>query len=376
MQSNQSKLLLTKIVSSFVIKKLRIVYVVIVSSLLYSACSNSNEKEQQIESYLSHLKELNEQLKNRMKASSAQPNHTFVEAKNKHQKMTDLEELRLPSSRFRRFPRLEAPQLNFRQFMSISDCALSRHIAFRNSPLGRMMLPAQELAYNHRFLKAANQCDGQLDPKLDEQLKKVIKFKQKQWPSLHWNAVWGGTPFAKFFSLSWPRGYKIKSFDTLDEAQLAWLAKLSPQYKDKLSTELEQKLAQLPSYVGGQVLMNAYYAWFFLSRSQKELVEISRRSAEFNNSDTGLCKAYEQGMQVFKEAQMGMSTAYQQLETLQKSLKPLINLKQGVYPSPKFHSFIKRYLDLDHPQSIRIEFKRLIKEQVNLWLKIQKFLKC
>ena len=259
--------------------------------------------------------------------------------------------------------------------MSISDCALSRHIAFRNSPLGRMMLPAQELAYNHRFMKAANQCEGQLDPKLDEQLKKVIKFKQKQWPSLHWNAVWGGTPFAKFFSLSWPRGYKIKSFDTLDEAQLAWLAKLSPQYQDKLSSELEQKLAQLPSYVGGQVLMNAYYAWFFLSQSQNELVEISKKSAEFKDSDTSVCIAYEQGMHVFKEAQMGMSIAYQQLEALQKT-ETFDKLEARSISEPKASLIHKRYLDLDHPQSIRIEFKMLIKEQVNLWLKIQKSLKC
>ena len=47
-----------------------------------------------------------------MKAESAQPNNTLVEAKNKPQKIIDIEELRLPSSRFRRFPRLEAPQLN------------------------------------------------------------------------------------------------------------------------------------------------------------------------------------------------------------------------------------------------------------------------
>ena len=73
---------------------------------------------------------------------------------------------------------------------------------------------------------------------------------------------------------------------------------------------------------------------------------------------------------------MGMSKAYQQLEILQKSFKALINLKAKVYPSPKLGAFIERYLDLDHPQSIRIEFKRLIRGQVELWLNIQKRLKC
>ena len=195
MQENQSEQPLGNGINLFDTKSLVVICLLLFNSACLSACTELNQKEQQVQKYIDHIDRLKLRINQRLnnKGADDKPNLTSI-------KEFDLDHLRLPSTRFRRFVLAESPQLNFRQFMSISDCSLSRHIAFRNSPLGRMMLPAQELAYNHRFLKAAKQCEGHLEPKLDEQLKKVIKFKESQWTDLHWNAVWGGTPFAKFFS--------------------------------------------------------------------------------------------------------------------------------------------------------------------------------
>ena len=372
MQENQSEQSLGDGIHLFDTKSLVVTCLLLINLACLCACTELNQKEQQVQKYLDHIDQLKSQVNQHLnfKGSDDKPKLTSI-------KDLDLENLRLPSTRFRRFTLAESPQLNFRQFMSISDCSLSRHIAFRNSPLGRMMLPAQELAYNHRFLKAAKQCEGHLEPKLDDQLKKVIKFKESQWADLHWNAIWGGTPLAKFFSLAWPRGDQIKSLDAQDEAQLAWLAELNPSYKGDLSNELEQKLAQLPNYVGGQVLLNAYYAWFFLKASHPKLVQVDKLSALMTKSDSATCKIFEQSMQVFAEAQFGMSKAYQQLEALQASFAGLIKLqKQSRYPSPILTDFIERWLSTDHPQSTKLEFKTMIKAQVQLWLKIKKSLKC
>ena len=372
MQENQSEQPLGNGIHLFETKSLLVFCLLLFNSTSLCACTELNQKEQQVQKYLDHIDRLKSQINQHLnyKGTDDKPNLTSI-------KDLNLDHLRLPSRRFRRFTLAESPQLNFRQFMSISDCSLSRHIAFRNSPLGRMMLPAQELAYNHRFLKAAKQCEGNLDPKLDEQLKKVIKFKESQWANLHWNAIWGGTPLAKFFSLAWPKGYQIKSLDAQDEAQLTWLAELNPSYKGELSNELEQKLAQIPNYVGGKVLLDAHYAWLFLNASHQSLVQVDKLSTLIKKSDSVTCKLFEQSMQVFAEAQFGMSKAYQQLEALQTSFVGLIKLqKQSRYPSPSLTSFIERWLSIDHPQSTKIEFKTMIKAQVQLWLNIKKNLKC
>ena len=122
--------------------------------------------------------------------------------------------------------------------------------------------------------------------------------------------------------------------------------------------------------------MNAYYAWLFLKLSHQNLIQVDQLSALSTQQDLKICKVFEQSMEVFAQAQFGMSKAYQQLEALQRSFGGLIRLKQSVYPSSDLKKFIERWLSSDHPQSIRIEFKTLIKAQVQLWLNIKENLKC
>jgi hypothetical protein len=254
--------------------------------------------------------------------------------------------------------------------------------------MGRMMLPSQELAYNHRFLQAAKECDDTLEPRLKEKLEKVVNHKQGQWSSLKWNAVWGGTTIAKFFSQAGPKGYKIKSLDSQLESIFAWLADIQPSYKGDLSAELEHKLNQISSYVGGQILSNVYHYWLLIKQSRGDLITIKGLSHLLNQDETAtkdeiatkdralLCEKLGQSMSLFIQEQNEISKAYQQLEALQNSFVGLVTLEQMSYPTIELQEFIERWLSLDHPKSIRKELKQLIKEQVDLWLQAKKNLAC
>lgn len=365
---------------------LNIMLTLFLSSLLF-ACQTTSPQEQRAQDYLDQIKELKIRLQKQIIKTKLSTSRqvTGVQSENSPREgfaeLKKLENLRLPSTRFRRIQLNPNPQLDFRQFMSLSNCSLSRHIAFRNSPMGRMMLPSQELAYNHRFLKAAKECDDALEPRLKEKLEKVVNHKQDQWSSLKWNAVWGGTTIAKFFSQAGPRGYKIKPLDSQLESIFAWLADIHPSYKGDLSAELEHKLKQISSYVGGQILSNAYHYWLLLKQSRSDLIMIKELSHILNQDETAnknrvlLCEKLGQSMALFIQEQNKISRAYQQLEALQNSFAGLVTLEQ-VYPTIELQEFIEQWLSLDHPNSIRKELKQLIKEQVGLWLYTKKNLAC
>jgi hypothetical protein len=285
----------------------------------------------------------------------------------------------MPKGRFvrkraRRYQVPPAPSINVRDFMKITGCRIARHIAFRNSPLGRVMLPSQKLAYEHRFLRDAEDCH--LDGEVMNHLQTVIDHKHTFWSQYQWNAIWSGMAMARFFSQSWPRNHKIRRLDAGDEARFLWLGNLRPSLQVNLSSSLEQNLAQIPTYVGGQIILNASQSLSLLKVSRQGL-KLFLKQVGMNNlsSNEALCLKVKTTLNLFGQLQGKVSRAYQDLDRLQRAIKPLL-LNLSSYPSKEMEVFIDRWFISTKDGSVLRQLKALSKDNVNLWMTLQSGLVC
>ena len=281
----------------------------------------------------------------------------------------------LVTKKLRRFQIPAAPTMNVRDFMKIANCSIAQQIAYRNSPLGRVMLPSQTLAYQARFIKAAKSCDLE-EGRLKEHLDLVISHKEKYWSQYRWNAIWSGNKIAKFFSISWPRNHSIRELDAGDEARFLWLGRLLPTMKSDFSSELEQHLSNIPNYVGGRILSRAYHTLVFLQKSSIILRKIKIDYNGLSKVETQtFCHLFQSTLNLFGQLQGKISLAYQSLVQLQKGLRPILR-DQDTYPSTQMNDFVHRWL-LDRTEdSVQRELKQLSKENVDLWLTLQGQAEC
>ncbi len=92
-------------------------------------------------------------------------------------------------------------------FLRLGECELQHLIGYRNSSLGKVMLPSQQLIYEHRFVREARRCMDSFDgssfvPSSMKWLEQVLPSKQQELPKVFWNATFGSSDFEDFFSLS------------------------------------------------------------------------------------------------------------------------------------------------------------------------------
>ena len=77
-------------------------------------------------------------------------------------------------------------------------------MAERNSGLGKVMPPSQQLLYEHRLLAGARVCVDTLlatgeAPDLLARLRDVVQIKERDMPRAYWNATFASSEFAKHF---------------------------------------------------------------------------------------------------------------------------------------------------------------------------------
>lgn len=281
---------------------------------------------------------------------------------------------RLVTKKLRRYQIPAAPRMNVRDFMKIANCSIAQQIAFRNSPLGRVMLPSQTLAYQYRFLRTAKACRVE-EGRLKKEVEAVIRHKESHWSEYHWNAIWSGNKIAKFFSTSWPRNYKIRGLDAADEARFLWLGRLTPTMEVDFSSELELQLSDMPSYVGGQILLRAHHTLLFLKKSIQILRDIEINRKELSSVlKSKLCDRFQITLDLFGQLQGVSSRVYQDLVRLQGGLRPL--LFDDHYPSSQMTQFVNRWLSDHNENSVSRQLKALSRDNVNQWLRLQERVGC
>ncbi|WP_422489431.1 DUF3080 family protein [Endozoicomonas sp. ALE010] len=167
----------------------------------------------------------------------------------------------LPPLRQRAYP---APDLRIKalEALDLLKCpALSQAVAYRNSSLGKQMLPSQHYFYEKTLLSLIPQCIGSLQQTNDNReviakLQEILSEKLATFPAIEWNLVFANTEFSKQLH-SQGRLLAINdqaSFRGTREA-LNYLTRLLP---DQLleppytSTDLERHLQQVTAsrYLG------------------------------------------------------------------------------------------------------------------------------
>jgi hypothetical protein len=86
--------------------------------------------------------------------------------------------------------RVDVPgiEINLREFYAIKHCRLAALVAQRNSALGKAQLPSQRFLYEHKLLKAFDECAqdiAELKPELSAKLRAFEQQKQALFP-LSW----------------------------------------------------------------------------------------------------------------------------------------------------------------------------------------------
>lgn len=242
--------------------------------------------------------------------------------------------IRLPTVRERRFKISAPPSLNIRDYFGLSGCDLNQQIAYRNSPLGRSMLPSQQLAYQHRFLQAADKCElqGPLRAKLD----KVIQHKRERWPRYHWNAIWGGRAIEPLFSQA--GAARGSAWSDQEREGMRALALLTPRTSGDLSAQLEGGLSKIPPHLAGRTLADAQEVLGWLSLS----AEVIRRVKESAKGQSQ-CQRARESAESFARLKSLMNERISALSELQSALAPLLTLTQE-RPSEEMKRFVDRWL--------------------------------
>lgn len=145
------------------------------------------------------------------------------------------------------------PQTDLRQglfeVLALRHCNLLSLIAERNSSLGKVMRPSQQLVYEMRFLVRLRDCRQQLaraqdpDVELRLQVETIYDIKSRELPSVIWNAIYASSEMESNFSRGEPP-LPLMSDQSI-EASLASFTALS-----SLQTLITTPDWQLPAELG------------------------------------------------------------------------------------------------------------------------------
>jgi hypothetical protein len=168
--------------------------------------------------------------------------------------------LSLPRPRALQIP-LEAASLNLLEFVELSQCELHRVIAARNSSLGKLAVPSQDLLQQLDFLKHVDSCLALIaddNPELAEKLRTAAADKQQALPIYLWRATLGGTEFRDFWSRDESDTDYPKNADSRTDFALTRLNQISQNILDGDydvdAIEFHDALAVLRNSEGGALL--------------------------------------------------------------------------------------------------------------------------
>lgn len=112
----------------------------------------------------------------------------------------------IPPRRRERILALPELDLGMLDFLSLYGCELQYVVGERNSVMGKVMQPINQLRYEIRFIRAAEACLPEVDDEeLTDALESAIESKRGSLPLAVWNATWGTEEVERQFTLS--KGY-------------------------------------------------------------------------------------------------------------------------------------------------------------------------
>ena len=171
-----------------------------------------------------------------------------------------------------------------------------------------------------------------------------------------------------YFSRSWPRGRVIRGVDARDESLFVWLAQLNPDDADEMKDKLEQRLGELPKFVGGKIIVEATELLYVLRESNRLLSKGEQWITSLSPSSASqLCDLLKRTRVSYIQLQPQVSLRYQALLSLSQALAPLTLRLEA--PTRSVHHFIRRWLGRGEDRSSTAikEVRRLSRAHVKLW---------
>lgn len=198
--------------------------------------------------------------------------------------------------------------------LALRHCALQTLIAHRNSSLGKVAKPSQQLVYTLQFLQLVPDCiaysKSNGDIELSAQLSAAQDSKRAALKYILWEAILGAEEYRRFWSISTlDHNYP----DTTSSQLLTSLQQLNSWARDWLqgdyqvdSRQLEQALSILQTGDGGALSLSLQQQAAYLEQSDNLLRDSYERSSICPNSvstkrgvilNTVVSKFWLQGLQ-------------------------------------------------------------------------------
>ncbi|WP_292400719.1 MULTISPECIES: DUF3080 family protein [unclassified Methylophaga] len=288
--------------------------------------------------------------------------------------LIDIERIPRPRER-----RLSIPEhdINMLDFLSLYGCELQFVVGEKNSILGRVMQPLNNLRYELRFIEASQQCLVEIkSDSLRTKLAQVIEIKKQYLPRVIWNATWGTDEIAQLMSLSSglydpeQSQYEISSYSQ----DIVYVNKrvqrlLQGQYEQDLEYmgEIQQRW-QYGSRAGQ--LQNS--ARLLISRlddgtqilkqriEQKPLCVQGRLNTQAKILESMFFKVYIEKVQPY------MSAVNSGADQLFQPLARLAQMQKEVMPQT-FNAYYQQTLNVDNKQNIWTLYQQRIKEHTEAW---------
>jgi hypothetical protein len=123
----------------------------------------------------------------------------IVEALGERAAPTERASRSLPPRRDRRLAVADHRMGGF-DFLTLQGCRLAQHVGLRNSPLGKVMVPSQQLIYELGVLDAADECLVGLEASPAERLRALVAAKRSELTAHIWNALWTSEEMETYLS--------------------------------------------------------------------------------------------------------------------------------------------------------------------------------
>ncbi|AMO57291.1 hypothetical protein GZ77_16165 [Endozoicomonas montiporae] len=263
--------------------------------------------------------------------------------------------------------------------LNLLECPrLSKVVAYRNSSLGRQMLPSQRLHYEKELLNELGDCIHYLqetEPKSEvlPELKSISEQKQKQLPAIRWNALLGNVELSDQLVLrpeSLPEEHTGKT-GTLNA--LLYLngylpdQTLSPPYS---RSEMERQLQQLTaSHYSGQLLRSAIKLTETLN-TVADLLEARLKQRPLCPNGR-LMPAAERLQNVFhllyaSQIQGYLSRIYREGSEWRSAMKHLLE-QLPAPPSPAMQHYLNQITSDNTPDSVWYQLEQAVKRHTSAW---------
>ena len=274
---------------------------------------------------------------------------------------------------------LDDVRIGLIELVSLQRCGLEELVAERNSGLGKVMPPSQQLLYEHRLLAGARVCVDTLlatgeAPDLLARLREVVQIKERDMPRAYWNATFASSEFAKHFSLATRALPLVQEQDPVPQLEaLYYLRDLSAalgRSEWALDPErLEQCFFSLQnrSY-GGQLLQSMDLLAFYL-RDIAEAIEARQHGQTI--CPQGLPTPKAKIMQtVFLKFYAGKTQPY--LARVHREGRAWIDAVDGLVAAQNalaasFADYRARQLDPGQPVAVWARFDAAIQRHTSAW---------